>query len=284
MSFETIKYDLQDGIVTLTLNRPERLNAFTGQMLNDMLKALDQYDADDSARVMVVTGAGRGFCAGADLGAGGDAFNADAGYGGGKLNPDGGGLLTLRLYDCTKPIIAAINGPAVGVGITMTLAMDIRIAADDARMGFVFARRGIVPEACSSWFLPRIVGIAQALAWTFSGKVFPATEALQHKLVASLHPRDQLLPAAYAIAREIADNTSAVSVTLIRQMMWKMLGADHPMEAHKLDSRGVFHTGRSADAKEGVLSFIEKRAPKFPGTVPANLPPFIPWWTPRTFE
>ena len=284
MSFETINYQLQDGIVTVTLNRPERLNAVTGQMINDLIAAIDRFDADDAARVMVVTGAGRAFCAGADLGAGGDAFNADAGYGGGRLSPDGGGRVTLRLYDCNKPVIAAINGPAVGFGITMTLAMDIRIAADDARMGFVFARRGIVPEACSSWFLPRIVGIAQALAWTFSGKVFPATEALEHKLVSSLHPRDQLLPAAYAIARELADQTSAVSLALIRQMMWKMLGADHPMAAHQLDSRGVFHTGRSADAREGVQSFIEKRAAKFPGTVPANLPPFIPWWTPRQFE
>lgn len=284
MSYETVDYQLREGIVTLTLNRPERLNAVTGQMIADLVAAIDQFDADNDARVMVVTGSGRAFCAGADLGNGGNAFNADAGYGGGKLSPDGGGLVTLRLYDCNKPVIAAINGPAVGFGITMTLAMDIRLAADDARMGFVFSRRGIVPEACSSWFLPRIVGIAQALSWTYSGKVFPAIEALEKGLVSSLHPRDELLPAAYAIARELADNTSAVSLALIRQMMWKMLGADHPMAAHQLDSRGVFSTGKTADAKEGVLSFIEKRAPKFPNHVPADLPSFVPWWTPRKFE
>ena len=286
MSFETIQYLLQDGIVTVTLNRPERLNAVTGQMIDELIAAIDRFDADDGARVMVVTGAGRAFCAGADLGRGGDTFNADrdADAGGGGLHPDGGGRVTLRLYDCNKPVIAAINGPAVGFGITMTLAMDIRLAADDARMGFVFSRRGIVPEACSSWFLPRIVGIAQALAWTYSGKVFPASEALTHRLVSSLHPRAELLPAAYAIARELADQTSAVSLALIRQMMWKMLGADHPMAAHQLDSRGVYHTGRSADAREGVQSFIEKRPAQFPGTVPASLPPFIPWWTPRQFE
>ena len=284
MSFETLIYDLDDGIVTVTLNRPERLNAVNGTMIRELVEVIDRFDADNEARVMVVTGTGRAYCAGADLGAGGNAFNADAGYGGGQLSPDGGGLVTLRLYDCTKPVIAAINGPAVGFGITMTLAMDIRIAADDARMGFVFSRRGIVPEACSSWFLPRIVGIAQALAWAYSGKVFPATEALAKGLVSSLHPRAELLPAAYAIARELRDNTSSVSLALIRQMMWKMLGADHPMEAHKLDSRGVFATGKSADAKEGVSSFIEKRQATYPGRVPRDLPAFMPWWTPRKFE
>ena len=284
MSYETLDWRNDDGIVTLTLNRPDRLNAVNPTMINELVAAIDRLDAENDARVMVVTGAGRAYCAGADLGAGGNAFNADAGSGGGKLSPDGGGRVTLRLYDCTKPVIAAINGPAVGFGITMTLAMDIRLAADDARMGFVFSRRGIVPEAASSWFLPRIVGIAQALQWTYSGKVFPATEALEKGLVSSLHPRDALLPAAYAIATELRDNTSQVSLALIRQMMWKMLGAEHPMKAHKLDSRGVFETGKSADAKEGVSSFVEKRQAVYPNRVPRDLPAFLPWWEKRSFE
>ncbi|MCX7064771.1 MAG: enoyl-CoA hydratase-related protein, partial [Proteobacteria bacterium] len=221
----------------------------------------------------------------ADLGAGGATFNADARTDRpGGLNRDGGGLLTLRIFDSKKPVIAAVNGPAVGIGVTMTLAMDIRLAADVARFGFVFARRGIVPEACSSYFLPRIVGISQALEWAYSGRVFPADEALAGGLVRSVHPKDQLLATARGIAREIADNTSAISVTLIRHMMWKMLGADHPMEAHKLDSRGVYYTGRSPDAREGVESFLEKRPAHFPGKVSKNMPEFFPWWEERTFE
>jgi len=200
------------------------------------------------------------------------------------LNPDGGGILTLRIYECKKPIIAAINGPAVGVGVTMTLPMDIRIASDNAKFGFVFARRGIVPEACSSYFLPRVVGISKALEWCYSGKVFPAQEALAGGLLRSLHDKAELLPTARHIAQEIADNTSAVSITLIRQMMWKTLGADHPMEAHKLDSRGIYQLGKSADAKEGVTSFLEKRAPQFPGKVSSDLPEFYPWWSQRDFS
>jgi enoyl-CoA hydratase/carnithine racemase len=240
MSYNTIRYEVEDGILTLTLHRPEKLNAFTGEMLNEMLDAFDRADADDAVRCIVVTGAGRAFCAGADLSSGGNTFNADGREDRASgLHPDGGGVLTLRIFELKKPIIAAVNGPAVGVGVTMTLPMDIRLAADSARFGFVFARRGIVPEACSSYFLPRVVGINQALEWCYSGRVFPAQEAAERGLVRSVHAGDALLPAAMGIAREIADNTSAISVTLIRQMMWRMLGADHPMEAHKIDSRGV---------------------------------------------
>jgi len=291
MSYEQILYQVDDGILTLTLNRPEKLNAFTATAMRELIDAFDRADADDAVRAVIVTGAGRGFCAGADLSAGGDTFNAESNAAAergadrtGGLRRDGGGLLTLRIYDSLKPVIAAINGPAVGIGATMTLAMDVRLAADVARFGFVFARRGIVPEACSSWFLPRIVGIGKALEWTYSGRVFPAEEALDAGLVQQVVPKDALLPTARAIAREIADNTSAVSVTLIRHMMWKMLGADHPMEAHKIDSRGVYFTGRSADAKEGVESFLEKRAPRFPGKVSKDLPEFFPWWEPRHFD
>lgn len=285
MSYNTIRYDVEDGILTLTLHRPEKLNAFTREMLSEMIDAFDRADADDDVRCIIVTGEGRAFCAGADLSSGGSTFNAD-----GRddresgLHPDGGGQLTLRIYELKKPIIAAINGPAVGVGATMTLAMDIRLAAENAKFGFVFARRGIVPEACSSYFLPRIVGIDRALEWCYSGRVFPAQEALDGGLVRSLHDGEALLPAAREIARDIADNTSAISVTLIRQMMWRMLGADHPMEAHKIDSRGIYYTGKSADALEGVESFLEKRPARFPGRVSQDLPEFFPWWEQRKFQ
>jgi enoyl-CoA hydratase/carnithine racemase len=285
MSFDTISCEVTDGVLTLTLNRPEILNAFNTLMKEEMIAALDQADADDDVRAVIVTGAGRAFCAGADLSSGGNTFDADARSDrGGGLSPDGGGELTLRIYDFKKPIIAAINGPAVGVGVTMTLPMDIRIAADNARFGFVFARRGIVPEACSSYFLPRVVGISQALEWCYSGRVFPADEALAGGLVRSVHPKDELLTVARGIASEISENTSAISVTLVRQMMWRMLGADHPMEAHKIDSRGVYYTGRSEDAKEGVNAFLEKRAARFPGRVSSDLPDFYPWWEPRKFS
>jgi enoyl-CoA hydratase/carnithine racemase len=285
MSYQEILYAVDDGVLTLTLHRPEKLNAFTGTMMNEMIDAFDRADADDAVRAVIVTGSGRAFCAGADLSAGGATFNADARADRPSgVNRDGGGLLTLRIYQCKKPVIAAINGPAVGVGVTMTLPMDIRLAADVARFGFVFARRGIVPEACSSYFLPRVVGISQALEWTYSGRVFQADEALAGGLVRSVHPKDELLPAARAIAREIADNTSAISVTLIRHMMWRMLGADHPMRAHQIDSRGVYYTGRSADAKEGVEAFLEKRPAHFPGKVSADMPEFFPWWQEPEFK
>jgi len=283
--YEQIAYEVADGILTITLDRPDQLNAFTTTMMYEVIDAIDRADADDDVRAVVVTGRGRGFCAGADLGSGGDTFNAEAqgAQTRDSVPRDGGGLVTLRLFECTKPVIAAINGPAVGVGITMTLPMDIRLAVEGAKIGFVFARRGIVPEAASSWFLPRLVGISQAMEWVATGRVFDAEEALRGGLVRSVHPADDLLPTAYAIAREIADNTAPVSVALARQMMWKMLGADHPMEAHKLDSRGIYERGRSADAVEGVTAFLEKRPAVFPMRVSADMPDFFPWWEERRF-
>lgn len=282
MSYEQILYEVEDNILTITLNRPERLNAFTGVMMAEMIDALDRADADDDVKAVIFTGAGRGFCAGADLAAGGDTFNAEST--GSGLKPDGGGLLTLRIFECLKPVISACNGPAVGIGATMQCAMDIRLSSTAAKYGFVFTKRGIVPEACSSWFLPRIVGINQALEWTYSGRVFDATEAHERGFVRSLHEPEDLLPAARALAKEFADQTSSISVAMVRQMMWKMLGADHPMEAHKIDSRGVYYTGKSADAAEGVKSFLEKRPAEFPGKVSQDMPEFFPWWEKRTFE
>ena len=285
MDYEQILYSVEDSVLTITLNRPERLNAFTERMCRELLDALDRADADDSVRVVIFTGAGRAYCAGADLGSGGDTFDSPAQGRKESLAEarDGGGLVTLRLYDCKKPVIAAINGPAVGIGITMTLAMDVRIASSAARMGFVFARRGIVPEACSSWFLPRVVGISQAAEWVYTGRVFPADEALAGRLVSRVVSPEELLPAARTLAREIADNTSAMSVALTRQMLWKMLGADHPMEAHKVDSKAIYWMGRSPDAYEGVSAFLEKRPAKFE-LKPSAMPDFYPWWTERKFR
>ena len=285
MTYETLRTEIDDGVLTLTLHRPDRLNAFNETMLEELLTALDAIDADDAVRAVVVTGAGRGFCAGADLGGGGGTFDAEArGAAGVGVPRDGGGRVTLRLFDLTKPVIAAVNGPAVGVGATMTLPMDVRIASESARFGFVFTRRGIVPEACSAWFLPRVVGISQAMEWVATGRVFPAEEALRGRLVSRVVPPEELLPTALGLAREIAAHTSAVSVALARQMLWKMLGADHPMEAHRVDSRGIHFMGRSADAYEGVSSFLEKRAPQFTMKVSRDLPDFYPWWPERRFE
>jgi enoyl-CoA hydratase/carnithine racemase len=286
MAFEQIRYDAVGAVVTVTLNRPEKLNAVTSVLIRELIAAFDAADADDAARVVIVTGAGRAFCAGADLSAGMKTFD-----GAQRGRPaadgehrDGGGLVALRIYDMKKPVIAAINGPAVGFGVTMTLPMDIRIASSAARIGFVFARRGVVPEACSTWFLPRLVGMQRAAEWVYTGRVFGAEEALAGGLVSRVVAPDALLPTAHALAREIADNTSAVSVALARQMMWKLLGADHPMEGHRLDSRGMDWTGRSADAREGIASFLEKRPPRFPLTPSRDMPPFYPWWSERSFR
>ena len=289
MDYQEIIYDIDEGILTITLNRPDKLNAFTGQMMTEMINALDRADADDNVKAIVVTGAGRGFCAGADLSSGANTFDADAAAPKAaqeekKSIADGGGLLTLRIFDCLKPIISACNGPAVGVGATMQCAMDIRLASTNAKYGFVFSKRGIVPEACSSWFLPRLVGISQALEWTYTGRVFSADEALEKGLIRSLHEPEDLLPAARKLALEFADQTSSLSIALIRNMMWKMLGADHPVVAHNIDSRGVNAMGKSTDAKEGVASFLEKRPAIFPGKVSAEMPEFFPWWEHREFE
>lgn len=284
MSYSTILYDVDENILTITLNRPDILNAFNTSMLSEIIDALDRADADDRIRCIIFTGAGRAFCAGADLSAGGKTFNADTrGDNADGPHRDGGGRLTLRIFECKKPVIAAINGPAVGIGATMTLPMDIRLCSSSAKVGFVFSRRGVVPEACSSFFLPRVVGIGKALEWCYSGRVFPAEEALSGGLVRSIHKPEDLLADAKHIAGELVENTSAVSTALIRQMMWKMLGADHPMEAHKIDSRGMYFTGKSADAKEGIESFLEKRPAKFPLEVSKDMPPFFPWWEDRKF-
>jgi enoyl-CoA hydratase/carnithine racemase len=299
MSYTEITYKVADNIATLTLHRPDKLNAFTGVMMAEMIDAFDKANADDDVRVVVVTGAGRAFCAGADLSAGAKTFdyaarsdrpekagvpqgpNIDWSH---EVIRDGGGRVTLRIFESRKPVIGAINGPAVGIGVTMQLPMDIRIASDNARFGFVFARRGIVPEACSSWFLPRLVGISKAMEWCATGRVFDAQEALAGGLVSKVVKPDELLATAYALAREIADNTAPVSVALTRQMLWRMLGADHPMEAHKVDSKSIYARGRQGDAREGVMSFLEKRPAKFTDKVSQDMPPFYPWWTERKYS
>src|SRR4051812_6267277 len=270
--FEEIRYQVQDGVLTITLHRPDRLNAFTATMGRELIEAFDRADADDDVRAVIVTGSGRGFCAGADLERGAETFDWRGRDAEGEVPRDGGGQVTLRIFESTKPVIAAINGAAVGVGITMTLPMDVRLVADGAKIGFVFARRGIVPEACSSWFLPRLVGISQAMEWCATGRVFTAQEALSGRLVRSVHPGDELLGAANALAREIADNTAPVSVACARRLLWTLLGAEHPMAAHRADSKAMFARGQSADAREGVQSFLEKRPAAFPDKVSSGLP------------
>ncbi len=277
MNFEEIRYEVADGVLTITLHRPDRLNAFTATMGRELIEAFDLADADDGVRAVVVTGEGRAFCAGADLGGGGDTFDwRDLAEGEGSVPRDTGGQVSLRIFQSVKPVIAAINGPAVGVGITMTLPMDVRIAAAGTKIGFVFTRRGIVPEACSSWFLPRLVGISQALEWVETGRVFSSEEALAGGLVRSLHPAESVLEEAQALAREIADNAAPVSVALARQLLWSMLGAAHPMEAHRADSRAMFARGQSDDAREGVTSFLEKRPAQFTDRVSDGLPEVFP--------
>lgn len=291
-SFETLLYAVEDGIATLTLNRPEKMNAFTPRMRDDLIAAFDATDADDAVRAVIVTGAGRAFCAGADLAsAGGSTFDYASRRESsreenrvGDVYRDGGGMVTLRIFRSLKPVIGAINGPAVGIGMTMQLPMDIRIASTAARFGFVFARRGITPEAASTWFLSRVVGIQTALEWCFTGRVFDAAEAHRERLVRSLHEPQDLLPAARAIAREIADNAAPVSVALTRQMLWRMAGAADPMHAHRIDSRAIQARGRSAEAREGVGAFLEKRPAVFPDTVSRDMPDFFPWWEELPFE
>ena len=280
MEFQDILYEVSEGIATITLNRPDKLNAFTGRMMHEIIFALDITDADDDVKVVIFTGAGRAYCAGADLSSGGETFAK----GGSDVQTkqgvprDGGGLVSLRIFNSKKPVIGVINGPAVGVGVTMTLPMDFRLASDTAKFGFVFAKRGIVPEACSSYFLPRLVGISQATEWVYTGRVFGADEALSGGLVRSVHSGDDLMKTAREIAREIADNTAPVSVAMSRRMLWQMLGASHPMEAHRADSRGIMERGRSADSKEGVVSFLEKRSAVYPDKVSDGLPDIFPQW------
>ena len=288
MTYETLRYDVADRILTLTLHRPERMNAFTGLMANELIDAFDKAEADDDVKVVIVTGAGRAFCAGADLERGGDTWSNHAEHlarqTAERYVGDGGGRVTRRIYDFNKPVIAAINGPAVGVGLTMTLAMDIRLVVANAKLGFVFAGRGIVPEACSSWFLPRIVGISKALEWCFSARVFKSEEALAAGLVRSVHAAEELLPAARTLAKEFIDNASAVSIALVRQMMWRMLSAPHPIDAHEIDTAALAAIGKSADAKEGISAFLEKRPAQFTDRVSRDMPSCFPWWTDREFR
>ena len=284
MSFENILYEVEDGILTITLNRPEILNAFSGGMLRDITEAFDRADSDDSVHAVIITGAGRGFCAGQDLSKGDSTWEGHEEALEGKEVGDGGGELSRRLFRSLKPVIVAFNGPAVGVGMTFTLAADVRIAVKEAKMGFVFSARGIVPEGCSSWFLPRLVGISKALEWCYSARIFRAEEALEAGLIRSVHEKDDLLPAARALAQEFVQGSSKVSNAVLRHMMWRMLGADHPMEAHKIDSRGIFHLGQGADAHEGVTSFLEKRPAEFSLKTSEDMPEFFPWWEDRQFE
>lgn len=289
MSYDQIIVEKKDGIATITLNRPEKMNAYTRHMQSEIVAAMDDIDADDDIRAVIFTGAGeRAFCAGADLTPEGGGQIFSSGEDVSDLSDpevrDGGGQLTLRLFNSKKPLISACNGVAVGVGATMQLAMDIRLAADHARYGFVFARRGIVPEACSSWFLPKIVGISQALEWCYSGRVFNAEEAKAGGLIRSIHAPDELMSVARGLAREIADNTSALSVSMTRAMMWRLSATEHPMMAHRIDSRAIYRLSRGVDAKEGIASFLEKREPNYPGKVSIDMPEFYPWWEELEYE
>ncbi|MGE5381399.1 MAG: crotonase/enoyl-CoA hydratase family protein [Methylocystaceae bacterium] len=282
MNYQQIKYEVdEDHILTITLNRPERMNAYTDEvMCPEMIDALDRADADDNVRAIIVTGAGRAFCAGMDLG--GKAFDYTAIAE--DEHRDGGGLIALRIYQLKKPIIAAINGAAVGIGLTMTLPMDIRIVADNAKLGIVFVRRGVLLDACSSWILPRIVGISQALEWAMTGRVFSAQEAFDKGLVSKVVPPEEVLPAARAIALEIAQNSAPVSVALTRQLLWTMLGADHPIEAHRLESKGFHWLGQRADSREGINAFLEKRRPNYTMSPHTDMPDFYPWQTEPPFK
>jgi enoyl-CoA hydratase/carnithine racemase len=303
-TYETILYQVEDRVATITLNRPDRLNAFTTQMARDLVAVFSETDADDEVRAVIVTGAGRGFCAGADLESGGATFDhareadngaAAAGDTGARDTAardtaardtaarDTGGLVSLRIFRSLKPVIGAINGPAVGVGASMTLPMDVRLMADHTKMGFVFSARGIVPDAAASWFLPRVVGISQAAEWCLTGRVFPATEALAGGLVRSLHPAGELLDAAGALGREMATNVAPVSAVITRQLLWRMLGAAHPMDAHRVDSRAIAQTGSMADAVEGVTSFLEKRTPEWKLRPSQDTPDWYPWWEEPTY-
>ncbi len=300
MTYRVIDVAVAERVMTITLDRPDKLNAFNRPMMEELVAAFDAADADDGVRAVIVSGAGRAFCAGADLSQGGKTFDIaardDRPDARGALGADGsvdlghdsvrdgGGRLTLRIFECTKPVIAAVNGPAVGIGATMLLPMDVRLASSAARFGFVFTRRGITPEAASSWFLPRVVGISRALEWTMTGRVFEAAEALEGGLVRQVLAPEALLPAARALALEIADNAAPVSVALTRQMMWRMLGAAHPMQAHRIDSRAIFTRGASADAREGVSAFLEKRPANFPDRVSSDMPPFYPWWNEEPYR
>jgi enoyl-CoA hydratase/carnithine racemase len=291
---EHISMSIEDGIAVITLDRPDKLNAFTTTMENELIEAFDATDANDAVRAVILTGAGRAFCAGADLSSGAETFSEwsaesngngangdDSRRDGVDLRRDGGGRVVLRMFDSLKPIIAAINGPAVGVGITMTLAADFRLAADDARMGFVFNRRGLVPESCSSWLLPKLVPLQRALDWIYSGRIFTAAEAFSAGLVYRLHSREDLLGEATALAHSLTRDTAPVSVALSRQMVWRMLGVEHPMVAHRVESIGINARGAQADVREGVAAFLEKREAVFPDRCSDAMPDLFSSHLPR---
>jgi len=284
-NLETVRTEVRDNSLVIYLSREERMNAFTLSMQQEIVKVLDDAEQNDDIKAIIFTGDGKAYCAGADLSSGGDTFDNRKGRK--RTNNvvrDSGGLLTLRLFKSKKPLIAAVNGAAVGIGATMLLPMDIRICSDRARFGFVFARRGIVPEAASSWFLPRLIGIDKALELCYSGKVISAEEAKEINLVSEVLPQEKLIERALEIAKEFTAESSQISIALTRQMMWRMLGADDPMEAHKVDSRAIFELGQSGEAVEGVTSFLEKRSPSFPGKVSKDMPSFFPWWNEKEFE
>lgn len=281
--FSTLLYDISDRILTITLNRPDRLNAFNKDMRDELLHAFDLADADDEVAAVIITGAGRGFCAGADLQRGGDTWKEHETPLAETQQGDGGGQISRRIYDSLKPVIVAFNGPAVGVGITMTLAADVRISIPNNKMGFVFAARGIIPEACSSFFLPRLVGISKALEWCYSAEIFRSEEALAAGLLRSIHDPGDLMPAARNIAHRFIDNSSAVSRTVLRHMMWRMMEANDPIESHRVDTAGMIALGKSADAQEGISAFLEKRTARYSDKVSEDLPAFFPWWEKQTF-
>ncbi|MCG2623435.1 crotonase/enoyl-CoA hydratase family protein [Arthrobacter sp. I2-34] len=286
MGYETINYTVADQILTIELNRPEKMNAVTPQMREELISAFAEADKDPEVRAIVVTGSGKAYCAGADVSGGSKTFDPEARGWADTMEDfrDGGGQITLKIFESTKPVIGAINGVAAGLGATMLLPMDILLAADTARIGFVFSRRGLVPEACATWFLPKKVGLSRALEWTMTGRLIPAREALESGLVRSIHTADELLPAAYALAREIADNAAPVAVGMIRQMIWRFAGSDHPMDAHRVDSKVNFSLGRSRDVEEGIKAFLEKRPPVFPGRLPEDAPLAYPWWEEPEFK
>ncbi len=284
-NLETVRTEVRENSLIIYLSREERMNAFTLTMQQEIVKVLDDAEENDDIKAIIFTGDGKAYCAGADLSSGGDTFDNRKGRE--KTNDvvrDSGGLLTLRLFKCKKPLIAAVNGAAVGIGATMLLPMDTRICSDQACFGFVFAKRGIVPEAASSWFLPRLIGINKALELCYTGKVISAEEAKEIRLVSEILNQDKLIDRALEIAKEFTAESSQISIALTRQMMWRMLGADDPMEAHKIDSRAVFELGQSREAIEGVNSFLEKRPPSFPGKVSKDMPSFFPWWEEKEFE
>lgn len=286
MDTDDIRYDVDDRVATITINRPDKMNTITSEMRDTLVQRFAQANEDPDVRAIVVTGAGRAFCAGADVSGGSKTFDAEERGWADDIESfrDGGGLIALEIFASTKPVIGAINGVAAGLGATMLLPMDILLASEDARIGFVFAKRGIVPEACATWFLPKRVGLGRATEWCFTGRLVPALEAKDAGLVRSIHASEDLLADAYSLAREIADNTAPVAVGMIRQMLWRFAGSDHPMDAHRVDSKINYELGRSPDVAEGISAFLEKRSPAFPGVLPEDAPGSFPWWTDPPFR